>query len=777
MTPEQEQQIGRCILRDAHDAFLIVHPGDLRIVEANPAAQRLTGFRHNELLNMALADLFEAERQQELEELICACRDTSCLTANSGFALKTQSGGKAPVFVTVSRIHVAPDPLALLVLRDFQREKHTQEALRESEHRYRSVVEGSLQGILIHQDACIVYANQALARMFDYDHPRELIGRPLWKTFVVSEHFTELQERTRAILAGASIPPHPGWRAVGKTGRSIWVSTTASLIDWHGRPAVVAFYLDVTERSQAEESANASRRMLQMILDNIPQGVFWKDRQSRYLGCNRVVADAFGFPNPQALVGLTDHQVSCLTREQADFFVVKDRQVMATNIPELGIIEPATLADGRSIWMETSKIPMHDDSGNVIGVLGTWQDISERIRAEEERRKLDAQLQHTQKLESLGVLAGGIAHDFNNLLTSILGYADLALMELPPQSSTRHLLEEVIDGARRAAELTNQMLAYSGKGRFIVQPTDLSEIVESVRRLLQVSISKKCVLQCHLSPGLPAIEADSAQLRQVVMNLIINASEAIGDNSGLITVRTSTEPCSRADLARAHLGEFLDEGNYVCLQVADNGAGMSQETVAKIFDPFFTTKFTGRGLGLAAVLGIVRGHRGAIQVTSELGKGTTFKVMLPSTAQPAASAAPREPSAAGWRCSGNVLVVDDEESVRNLSQHMLQSMGFTVVTAADGREAIELFGRDSHQFALVLLDMTMPHLNGAETFREMRRLRGDARAILISGYSQQTATSQFAGQGLAGFLQKPFSYADLMGVVRNALAQEKDYAI
>lgn len=656
------------------------------------------------------------------------------------------------------------------------------------------------------------------------------------------------------------------------------------------------------ERMQAEEEVLNSQRMLRMVLDNIPQGVFWKDRDSRYLGCNRVVAQAFGLDAPERIIGLNDYQLLGLTPEQADFFIAKDREVMVANRPQLGIIEQATLADGSRIWMETNKVPMLDAEGRVVGVLGTWQDITERKRAEEilrasqqkltgiaatmpqilyvfdildqsvvysnretwqdlgysaeeaaqfgpqgvmtllhpddqarlpqllarwdhaavgdvleveyrlldhagqwrwylgretiyqrdaqgrvreiigtmqditerkqaeeERRRLDAQLQHTQKLESLGVLAGGIAHDFNNLLTGILGYSDLALRELSADSPARHFIHEAVNGARRAAELTRQMLAYSGKGRFVVQPLNLSALTEDLFRLLEISISKKCVMKFNLMPNLPAIEADPAQVRQIIMNLIINASEAIGEQSGVIAVTTGVRHCDREFLAETSLTDLLPAGLYVYLEVADTGSGMDAETRAKIFDPFFTTKFTGRGLGLSAVLGIVRGHRGTIRCSSELGKGTTFQVFFPATPLAARALESRPTGEADWRGRGSVLVIDDEQTVRSLARQMLEEMGFTVWTAADGQEGLDVFRTRGEEIRLVLLDMTMPRLDGEETFRELRRLRDDVRVILSSGFNEQIATSRFAGQGLAAFLQKPYRFEELLAVVRKVL--------
>ena len=392
-------------------------------------------------------------------------------------------------------------------------------------------------------------------------------------------------------------------------------------------------------------------------------------------------------------------------------------------------------------------------------------DVTERQRAEEERRKLEQQMQHAQKLESLGVLAGGIAHDFNNLLMAVLGNADLALSELPEHSPARENLVDIEKAARRAADLCRQMLAYSGKGRFVIEPVNLNEIIAEMSQLLEVSISKSAALRCHFAPDLPAVEADATQLRQIVMNLLTNASEALGERSGTISLTTGVEVCGPEGPPRTWAGEKLPGGPYVFLEVSDTGCGMDKETVEKIFDPFFTTKFTGRGLGLAAVLGIVRGHRGAMRVYSEPGQGTTFKILLPAVPGPARALHPDAP-AADWRGSGLVLLVDDEETVRTVGERMLRRAGFDVRLARDGQEALECFRAEGDRIRCVLLDLTMPRMNGEECFRQMRALRPDVRVVLSSGYNEQDAVNRFAGKGLAGFLQKPYHFSRLLEVIR-----------
>ena len=311
------------------------------------------------------------------------------------------------------------------------------------------------------------------------------------------------------------------------------------------------------------------------------------------------------------------------------------------------------------------------------------------------------------------------------------------------------------------------MLAYSGKGRFVVEDIDINALVQDMSSLLNSSTSKKVGLSFDLSANLPAATADATQLRQILLSLVSNASEAVGDEGGLVVVRTYTTDCDFLDGASPHGN--LAEGRYVTIEVTDTGCGMDEETKAKVFDPFFTTKFTGRGLGLAAVQGIVRGHEGAILVESELGKGTTFRVLLPALDHPAVPVAARTKEESKWHGSGTILLVDDEAMVRRAATRMLKRFGFSVLPASDGVEAVELFRERHDEIACVLLDLKMPRMAGQETFDELRRIRGDVPVILSSGYSEHESTVRFGDKGLAGFLQKPYGVAELRDKVREVL--------
>ncbi|MCX6955037.1 MAG: transporter substrate-binding domain-containing protein [Verrucomicrobia bacterium] len=411
----------------------------------------------------------------------------------------------------------------------------------------------------------------------------------------------------------------------------------------------------------------------------------------------------------------------------------------------------------RRIRVRTTARVERADS-RIVKIYGSFRDITEERAAADEREKLRLKMLEAQKLESLGVLAGGIAHDFNNLLTVILANASFAR---DTGGGDDERLAHIESAARRAADLCRQMLAYAGRGSFLIERTDLGQLVQDTARLLQVSISKKARLVQSLAPNLPAVDADASQIRQVVMNLVINASEALGDLTGEIHLSTRL---ARPDLTRAGVAHSFDlpAGDCVCIEVADTGQGMSPATLARIFDPFFTTKFAGRGLGLAAVLGIVRAHHGAITVDSTLARGSVFRLYLPASARTASFLAPAEPPAPVRRAGGTVLIAEDEPVVLATADALLRHFGYKTVLAADGHEAVHQFRASPLAFSAVLLDLTMPGLDGAEVLRVMRAINPSVRVLIMSGYSEQDIFARLRGLGEVSVMRKPFTQETLL---------------
>jgi PAS domain S-box-containing protein len=395
--------------------------------------------------------------------------------------------------------------------------------------------------------------------------------------------------------------------------------------------------------------------------------------------------------------------------------------------------------------------------------ISAHHQLTQELRNREEVARREAEASeahayHVQKLESIGVLAGGIAHDFNNLLHVVLGNADLARLHVPGDSPAREHLDEVVRATQRAAELTQQLLAYSGRGALESRQLDLSREVREMATLLRTAISKQATLKWDLSPELPPVTADPTQLRQIVMNLITNASDALGEGSGTITLRTGVVESAESD---------AEPPDSVFLEVSDTGCGMDTDTLQRIFDPFFSTKFTGRGLGLAAVMGIVESHQGRVRIRTAPGEGTSFRVVLPAVAGKA-EAPPRRLTGAGWRGQGTVLVVEDEEGVREVVGRMLERLGFQVITATDGVDALRVLGEHADGVAAVLLDLSMPRMGGPETVQLLRERSPGLPVVLMSGYTEQDMASKIlnGAGGAVGFLQKPFLPEDLSSVLR-----------
>jgi two-component system cell cycle sensor histidine kinase/response regulator CckA len=420
-------------------------------------------------------------------------------------------------------------------------------------------------------------------------------------------------------------------------------------------------------------------------------------------------------------------------------------------------------------YFERLLAPVTGSDGSVKAVACITMDITDRRRIEEEKRRLHAQFLHAQKLESLGVLAGGIAHDFNNLLVAVLGNAGLMLRQLPPDSPLRVHAQGIETAAQRAAEVARQMLAYSGKARFAVESVDLNHLLRETAELLRLSVSRRAALVYEFAPEIPVTRADPTQLRQVVMNLLTNASESMESRPGRITLRTGSTTMTAEAIGRCIGGTEAPPGDYVFLEVEDEGVGMSSETMNRVFDPFFTTKLTGRGLGLAGVFGIVRGHRGCIALTSREERGTTFRILLPVartlapapyTRQLRAESADRIPR------QGLVLVVDDEPDVRRVAAQMMASFGLETIEADDGFEAIRCADQLRGRLVAILLDMTMPVVDGREVCTRVRKMGIDVPIVLTSGYEVDVTTE--TAEPNVHFLAKPYSLRDLTRVLSQA---------
>ncbi len=536
------------------------------------------------------------------------------------------------------------------------------------------------------------------------------------------------------------------------------------------RNRMIVTLLDVGDLQRVEQELRESEERLRQIAETIDQ-VFWIVQVEPFavLYASPAFEEIWGRPVEDLLAD--GHLWSePMFEEDAEGVMNTWQRCLAGERPhwreEYRIHRP----DGEVRWIEDSGNAVLDSEGKVYRITGVAKDITARKRAEAERRDMEQRVHFAQKMESLGVLAGGVAHDFNNLLMGILGNADLALLELSDTAPARIHVEGIEHAARRAADLARQLLAYSGKGRFVVDRLDLRVLLEDIAHLMEATIARRAEVRYVHADRLPAIEGDATQIRQVIMNLVTNAADAIGDGGGSITLTTGALTCDADFFRDTYFGDDLPAGDYAYLEVADTGGGMSRETRARIFEPFFTTKFTGRGLGLAAVLGIVKGHHGAVKVWSEEGAGTTFRVLFPAIADEASLLEESMSLETGeMQGIGTVLLVDDEPMVREVAEAMLTHGGYDVIAAGSGEEAIEQFTEHGPMVDCVLLDLAMPGMDGQQTFSALRELDGEVRVLLTSGYSEQEALTRFGVQKLTGFIQKPYHAATLLEAVKRIL--------
>jgi two-component system cell cycle sensor histidine kinase/response regulator CckA len=652
----------------------------------------------------------------------------------------------------------SPEPYGAVVsITDITERKRSEEALRRSEKRLEAIVSNTpnvaVEGYDI--DGRVLYWNKAAEKIFGY-RADEAIGKTLDQLILDPQATGAFVEMLKSIDRDCKAHSPVEWNFKARNGREGWLYSTAFPIRAeNGRKEFICMDVDISQLKTAERDLAHSLSLVQATLESTADGILAVSKDHVIKSWNRKFVEMWGI-DLKILETRDDARLRSSVMPQIanpDEYVQNVKELHAD--PTRAGFFTIYLKDGRVIERYTYPQFLH---GEIIGRVLSFRDVTARVSAEKERLALERKLLDAQKLESLGVLAGGIAHDFNNLLAAVLGNVSLAAMQIPPHSPARPFLTSIETTTHRAAELCKQMLAYSGKGRFVVQPVDINALIREMAELLRISIGNNISLSFNLAPEVQPVAADATQIRQVVMNMILNAAEAIGAaKPGVISLRSGVCQMSQAALAEAFLAPELPAGEYMYVEVADSGCGMDAATVARIFDPFFTTKFTGRGLGLAAVLGIVRGHRGAIKVDSEPGNGTTFRVLLPHE-KSAVAATPRPPAP---KLSGRLLLVEDDETLRVLQVRMIESIGMSALSAGNGPEALELFRSDPTGFAAALMDLSMPGMSGEELCAELFALRPDLPILLMSGFENADVIQRCSQKGSVRFLQKPFMPADL----------------
>jgi PAS domain S-box-containing protein len=627
----------------------------------------------------------------------------------------------------------------------------------ENEARMRRLFDSDMLGMAYwDQSGAITAANDEFLRIIGYSRDDLEKGRIDWRAMTPPE-YAEQERFALAEIAERAVCTPFEKEYLRKDGTRVPILIGGGTLQ-RGSSGGVTFALDLSDRAREATARHRAEELLRTVLAHAPIVLFALDEKG--------------------VVTLAEGRALAMSGKAGETLVGTSAIERHGHKPGVGEHMRRALAgeefaaevelDGAVL--ETHYHPLRDVLGRLAGTVGVSIDVTARKRLEAEREAAQSQMLQSQKLESLGVLAGGIAHDFNNLLTVILGNASNVLAASKDPKVTEPLAD-IVAVARRASDLTRQMLAYAGKARVEMRPIDLGVHVREIAGLIESSLPKKVQLVLDLPNDL-VVEADVAQMQQLAMNLVLNGAEAVGDAPGVVTVRLRA--CDVDDRHARALSSLVEirAGRCVVLEVTDTGVGMDAATRARIFDPFFTTKFTGRGLGLAAVLGIVRSHRGTIHIETTPGRGTTFEVYLPASERAAVSS-PASTRGVESSVRGVVMVVDDERLLRKMARQILTGIGFEVLEASNGREAIEIFHRRADEIAVVVLDMTMPELGGEETFAALRAHRADVRVVLSSGYDESEATRRFSTPGLAGFLQKPYTSAELTARVHEAIADRR----
>ncbi len=643
--------------------------------------------------------------------------------------------------------------------------------------RYQQLFESTVDYAVFHLslDGTVETWNPGAQRIFLYE-PAEIIGRSGTLLFTPEDNLHGVPEHELSTAIQSGRAEDSRWH-IRKDGSRFWANgVMVGLRDGAATVTGVAKIIrDDTELKRSEELLQYQLNLAEAIASNAAEGLMLVDTEGRLTFINRSAQHMFGWSQGELEGELLHDRLRCraadgnwLSSEECPHM-----KVLSTGETLRSEEDFFLHKDGRLVPISSSVAPIPSDN-TIRGAVLVVRDLTQQKSSEAAQRENEAALQQSQKLESIGVLAGGIAHDFNNLLTGIMGNAGLARRALNTGKAEQaaSLMGDVLSASQRAADLTRQLLAYAGKGRFVISSVDLCKLVSEVSTLIRASISKKISLVIDVPEDCPLVEADRAQLQQLVMNLVINGGEAIGDEPGTLTVRIRTEHFTERRERPRTEGFPIVTGEYVRIDVTDTGAGMDPETRGRIFEPFFTTKFLGRGLGLSAALGIVRGHRGAISVRSELGRGTTFTVLLPV---PREQHGPDRTSGHfhvehGLRGVGTILVADDEEGIRALVSNVLGEAGYTVELAEDGQQAVDLLRHLGDDVRLILLDLTMPELGGAEAATELRRMQPNTPIVAMSGYGDIEVLQQFSEAGVDEFLPKPFTPEELAAKVRDVLS-------
>jgi len=744
----------RALFEQSRDAIAITKQ-DGQLIDINRSFLELLGYEREELMRMKVEDIWAdpASRSRWQEEM----KKKGSLADYSWKVRRKDGEERDCVLTSTERLTGEGTVQYQSIVRDITEQKKAEEELRQSEERYRMLVEESFDGVFIQKGARIVFANQRLHEMLGYANG-ELAGTDHW--LVYHPEYQEMtRERAKARMRGERVTSQYEVKLVRKDGSWFYGEVGARVIHLEGKPGIQVWVRDIMKRRLVEEKIQQSEKRFRDLFNSITDLIYTQDLEGRFLSINPAMTKTFGY-----------EQEEFIGRKAVDFMKPEFRPLFESEyLGQLktkgyyeGIAAYFTI-DGRKIYIEYHSTLVKPEEGEPC-ISGTGRDVTERVLAERQIKKLQEQVLQAKKMEAIGVLAGGIAHDFNNLLMGIQGNASLMLLDTNSRHPHHERLKNIEQYVRQGADLTKQLLGFARGGRYEVRPTDLNELITHQNRLFGRT-KKEIRIGGKYEKDLWTVEVDQGQMEQVLLNLYINAWQAT-PGGGDLYVQTEN-----VELDEVYVKSFdLTAGRYVKISITDTGIGMDDATRQKIFDPFFTTKEMGRGtgLGLASVYGIINNHDGIITVYSERGEGTTFNIYLPATASEVGSQK-SEASEDVRHGDETILLVDDEEMIIEVGEEMLHALGYKVLIARGGKEAIEIYRENSDQIDIVLLDMIMPDMEGGASYDRLKEINPHIKVLLSSGYSINGQAQDILGRGCDGFIQKPFNMKDLSRKLREIL--------
>lgn len=762
-TLRESEELLRTYLEHAPDGVYI-NDLEANLLYGNAKSEEITGYRREELIGK---NIFEAKilSEQSLNKALQLLQSNmeGKATDPEEMELINKAGNIVPVEITTSLVKRGGQEVVLGFIRDITDRKQAEEALRESEERYRSLAEKSFAGVYVVQKGRFVLVNDHLASFTGYRR-EELEGRPA-DSLVHPEDQGEVKTKARNMLTAQNSSPYE-FRILTKDGQIRWIIETLASIIYKGSPAILGNAMDITEYKKTEDEREAALASLQAvqelergILRSVPHALFGIENRSFFFA-NDATEAVFGW-KPEELIGKSTRVIFRIDEEWQRYGHLLYAKLEREPVVVFEWDMPFVRKDGSEFFCRMSVSRVGPELGESMRIVATYEDISDRKRAEEEKLDLERRLARAQKLESLGTLAGGIAHDFNNLLMGIQGNVSLMRMNLDPSHPHHKRLGHIEEHVASSTDLTSQLLGFARGGRYDVKPVSMNEIVKKSSAMFGRT-TKEISMHRKYAKDRCVVEADRSQIEQVLMNLFVNAWHAM-PGGGDIFIKTEKVVLENTPY------ESVQPGQYIKITVTDTGTGMDEQTRERIFDPFFTTKAMGRGtgLGLATVYGIIKGHKGMINVHSEPGHGTTFTMYLPASEMDSVE----EKKSAGQAPNGaeTVLLIDDEPMILDVSCEMLESLGYRVYTAGSGQEAVALYTDKKDEIDLVVLDIIMPGISGSGTFDQLREINPSVKVLLASGYSIDGPAQEIMGRGCNGFVQKPFLLEELSQRMREIL--------